>query len=315
MIGPKKEFHRMTFLQKDDKTRELQVSYFNLMELLVCMTILVVLSSLLSPSLRKMMDAAHLQTCINHLHGLGLASAEYANDHDDMVPITGYGYAEEEQPDSWNSAWGPFIPYMGEKSLQGDGAWYAEMNLGQYVWGGEQPGPSGHWAVNAYQNHGIYDCPSAIYRENPMTGEENIVFAYQVNSRIWGWLAWINDQNKSEILARQIRFSQLSQPSKLMSIGDTAVNFSGMAIANGGFGQAVHGKLDREEYWYWMEIDESKPDGVVAPMRPNFQQQGDEYWRGSIDFRHQYGVNTLMFDGSARNFLNGSLKAFNFINF
>lgn len=65
-------------------------SGFTLIELLVVVAIIAVLAALLAPALSDALDRARQITCMNSLNQIGLATVQYANDHDGKI------YAEYE---------------------------------------------------------------------------------------------------------------------------------------------------------------------------------------------------------------------------
>ncbi len=60
---------------------------FSLVELIMVIAILSVLSSLLMPSLNKVMDNQYTLKCANNLKGINLALEGFLNDHDDQYPM------------------------------------------------------------------------------------------------------------------------------------------------------------------------------------------------------------------------------------
>jgi type II secretory pathway pseudopilin PulG len=72
---------------------------FSLIELLIVISIFMVLGSLLQPSLVRIFDKAHEQTCKANAKSMGVASLLYAEDHDTYLPIRegkGGGFIEGE---------------------------------------------------------------------------------------------------------------------------------------------------------------------------------------------------------------------------
>lgn len=64
--------------------------YFSLIELIVVISILLVMISLLSPTLNSLMDVANSSTCKNNLKQISIANHLYADDHNHhFIPIFG----------------------------------------------------------------------------------------------------------------------------------------------------------------------------------------------------------------------------------
>ncbi len=61
-------------------------NHFSLIELLVVISILAVLASLLSPTLKSYRKKANALHCMNNLKQIGLAVDNYCHDHDDRYP-------------------------------------------------------------------------------------------------------------------------------------------------------------------------------------------------------------------------------------
>lgn len=89
---------KMSFLRNERILGRVKSFSFSLIELLVVIAILAVLSSLLSPSLRKMMDQSISLQCKNNLMHTGGAVFLFSEDHD------GWGlWAERLTSDTWDS--------------------------------------------------------------------------------------------------------------------------------------------------------------------------------------------------------------------
>ena len=57
---------------------------FTLMELLVVIAIIALLLSILMPALNKAKDAARVVVCLSNLHQIGIASASYLSENNDL---------------------------------------------------------------------------------------------------------------------------------------------------------------------------------------------------------------------------------------
>lgn len=67
------------------KQNTLKIEFFTLVELLVVIAILIILASLLQPSLKKVLNHSKLITCSQNLRHSGVAIHLYASDHEDML--------------------------------------------------------------------------------------------------------------------------------------------------------------------------------------------------------------------------------------
>lgn len=72
--------------------------FFTLVELLVVIAVIAILASLLLPTLSAALNKAGAIQCINNLKQTGLNLQMYANDHQDMIPIS---YASSNNRAQW----------------------------------------------------------------------------------------------------------------------------------------------------------------------------------------------------------------------
>ena len=200
--------------------------------------------------------------------------------------------------------------------------------MGQYLF------PEG---TSDYLKHEIYACPSSTITHNTSTGELiEYPLSYWVNpfgdengKLTWadnGWLRpfdsshadyesktyedWWEPREKNEYFTN---LAQIHQADQLMSIYDCAQGGNGIVSPSGAGGFISHGPDIWDEHWPkpWYSHD---PDTYIgAKLRP--AQNGVEYWRGGVDFRHpKDSLNAVFFDGHAARLINGQIKNKNTIN-
>lgn len=73
---------------------------FTLVELLIVIAILLILMSLIQPSLKRAIGQAQLTVCKNQLKNMGLILHNFADDHNDHFPA-GYSTGNEEWQKNW----------------------------------------------------------------------------------------------------------------------------------------------------------------------------------------------------------------------
>ena len=87
---------------------------FTLIELLVVVAIIAVLAALFAPALSEALDRARQITCMNSLDQIGLATVQYANDHDGMIyaEFGAFGVTLPGSPDD-RVVWHEFLWRLG----------------------------------------------------------------------------------------------------------------------------------------------------------------------------------------------------------
>ena len=122
---------------------------FSLIELLVVISILLVLASMLQPSLKSVMNSAKTLQCLNNLKGLASAVTLYQQDNLDYYPTIPH--------------WGPISGGYGNTGFYGgfskgpkDRPLNAYLNYDPTV--SECPSDKGDGWLGAIRNRNLYDC-------------------------------------------------------------------------------------------------------------------------------------------------------------
>lgn len=88
---------------------------FTLIELLVVIAIIAILAAILFPVFARARAKARQTACMANLKQLGLSFEMYAQDHDEMLPIWGYGNKDEPENGpaqgfySWDTVLEPYL--------------------------------------------------------------------------------------------------------------------------------------------------------------------------------------------------------------
>lgn len=289
---------------KGFQSKESRAKRFSLIELFVVVAVLLILISLLQPSLSKMMARGESLACQNNLKELGSLSFMFGADNDDKIPGSGFSYNDTSTPDWWPSSWASYEPYTGPRisNQQDFWFWFSKGHLGQYLFDTDY---NGNW-----QKHELYSCDSSTITTDPDGNEVEFTFSYWVNvNQAHGkkapWASNSGITNKS--LPSWTRFGEIIEPSHLMSIADVAQNLWGTVDASGSFNLVPHYYDDVHAPAPVPGPNPHDPDGLIGPATP--AQQGQRASRrGIFDFRHSFGINAAFIDGHVENVLNGDLK-------
>ena len=104
-------------------------NHFTLIELLVVIAIIAILAAMLLSALAKAREKARQISCTSNLKQLGLSTAMYTNDNDDMIAgVNDFGWQSEKIIDeapklmyngsSWNRCWVTLIwPYVNMEKM------------------------------------------------------------------------------------------------------------------------------------------------------------------------------------------------------
>lgn len=86
-----------------------QARAFTLIELLVVIAIIAILAAILFPVFAQAKEAAKKTTCLDNSKQIGLASALYENDYDDVIPLGGYQNFVANTPTTWMFLVDPYV--------------------------------------------------------------------------------------------------------------------------------------------------------------------------------------------------------------
>jgi prepilin-type N-terminal cleavage/methylation domain-containing protein/prepilin-type processing-associated H-X9-DG protein len=124
---------------------------FTLIELLVVIAIIAILAAILFPVFAQAKEAAKKSSCLSNVRQLVLASVQYENDYDDVVPLAGFQNVVYNTPQTWMNLIDPYVKsgYPESTSL--------EKNRGFGIYqcpdysappGSTSPSPSHSYAIN-----------------------------------------------------------------------------------------------------------------------------------------------------------------------
>jgi prepilin-type N-terminal cleavage/methylation domain-containing protein/prepilin-type processing-associated H-X9-DG protein len=136
---------------------------FTLVELLVVIAIIGILIALLLPAVQAARESARRMSCLNNLHQLGTAVAQYMEAHSDCLPIGCPGPAK-------HGLFTALLPYLEQGPL------YKDLDL-------DNSHRSTYDEPHRYTVLDVYVCPSwpypHFYRDMESTGMNGAITTYQ----------------------------------------------------------------------------------------------------------------------------------------
>ncbi|MCH2207802.1 MAG: type II secretion system GspH family protein [Lentisphaerales bacterium] len=279
---------------------------FTLLELFVVMAMLSILVSILLPSIDSAREKGTSAVCSSNLSQIGKLAQLHGKDNSEKIPAYSFHYKDDQLQGNETEA--DLFTGDARYDAHNRSSFWARDNIGQYLF------PNG---TSDYSAHAIYSCPSSTITHNTSNGEKiEYPLSYWVNTHVdENWESpWANNWGITD--TRDVYwtlYSQIKQPSTLMSVYDCAQGWNGKVQASGAGGFISHGPDIWDQPWpgpwAW-----SSPEMLIGrKLRP--EQAGVEYWRGAVDFRHKEEVlNSVFFDGSVRKLYNGRIQNKNAIN-
>ena len=154
---------------------------FTLLELLVCIGVLIILASSLAAAASKAQASVRRASCNSNLRQWGLATHQYALDHEDHLPPDG-----------------------APNGISRDNAWYVDLPGSLGIPAYPAAGP---WRTNSNSllPNSLWICPANRRRSNG-----NLLFHYTLNRRV----------NGSGPDSRTISLAELAAPSETLWIFD-----------------------------------------------------------------------------------------------
>lgn len=147
---------------------------FTLIELLVVIAIISILASILVPAVQQALERGRDTLCKNNLRQLGLGFAQFATEHDGILPA---GY-EFEGPEAWQKSWMGTEIFTDRFRINPAGAGFpnaanGEGTLVEYLGGGS--------AARA-----LYRCPGLRFERYGSARGSNGMFDYASHSAFSG---------------------------------------------------------------------------------------------------------------------------------
>jgi prepilin-type processing-associated H-X9-DG protein len=184
---------------------------FSLVELLVIISILLILISLLQPSLKNALEYGQSIACKSNLQKMGAVTNLYMEDHNDYIPHSHFTSDFDDNNDGIRStAEAMAHGYAINGFSEAYGWWYSKYSIGQYMFEVE---PQYDWQ---YVRNEAYVCPSRTF-DNPLNKKPQ---CYGVSSTLWKQVYPHNRQPNPDPKAYWARAGSFSRPHEMLSIAD-----------------------------------------------------------------------------------------------
>ncbi len=252
---------------------------FTLIELLVVIAIILILLSLLTPSLRSVRDRAQTTACLSNLRQIGQTTLQFASEWQGALPpvrISAAGGAFSSDNPSH-----VYLEHFANGTFQGNLIYMAVI---QHYMEGTPTRAWGHWNQPAWDR--TFVCPAT---RNPQQRDPQTLLnpSYTVNQNAWASLQSGSVDNPNAWRHQHLPLHRIQRPAQAILLAEGDVGFNNQGI------------LDTPRRYAAIRY------ALVPHLFGNQKKDyGEVKWQGSTNLilrhRNQTAFNALYFDGSTR---------------